>query len=82
MPEQPQRPSFDPVLLSKVVLGVLEQMDAAIPQGVVLDPVQCELYDLLNGIEDDLYRVIGMAEYRRTSGEAPFVPVFPEDELL
>ncbi len=57
MPESLQKPAFDPAFLAKNVLAIFEQMDESIPNAIVLDPVQSELYDLLEGIEDDLYRI-------------------------
>lgn len=61
-----QNPGFDAAFLAKSILAVLDQMERSIPGAVVLDPVQSELYDLISGIEDDLYRIIGMSEYRRS----------------
>ena len=58
--------SFCPRTMALAVLQVLDQMESAASFGRVLDPVQAELYDLINDHAADLYAILGKCEYRRS----------------
>lgn len=71
--------SFCPRTMALAVLQVLDQMESAASTGRVLDPIQAELYDLINALEEDLYTILGKDAYRRHMvGQCLIPDVLPE----